>query len=127
MGMGDQHRRPNIVMILTDDHASHSIGAYGDGGNHDPQHFEYWDVLIEQGEYINPRFLSRDGLRTVEGDATDVITDLALAWLERLEGDDPWRVLIYHKAPHRPWQPDATHGLTSWFCADRLAACRACA
>jgi len=81
----------------------------GDGGNHDPQHFDYWDVLIGQGEYFNPRFLSRDGLRTVEGYATDVITDLALAWLERLEGDEPWCVLIYHKAPHRPWQPDAAH------------------
>jgi len=190
VGAISEHRRPNIVMILTDDHASHSIGAYGsvvnqtprideladrgwrftncfatnslcspsrasiltgtyshfngvttlttpidasqptfisqlgaagyrtaivgkwhmgDGGNHNPQHFDYWDVLIGQGEYFNPRLLSPDGLRTVEGYATDVITDLALAWLERLEGDAPWCVLIYHKAPHRPWQPDTTH------------------
>ncbi|MFN8636517.1 MAG: sulfatase [Chloroflexota bacterium] len=81
----------------------------GDGDGHDPQQFDYWDVLIGQGEYFNPRFLSRDGLRTVEGYATDVITDLALAWLERQEGDAPWCVLIYHKAPHRPWEPDAAH------------------
>ena len=133
-------RRPNIVLILTDDHAAHSIGAYGsvvnrrrastrsprtgvrfdncfvtnslcapsrasiltgtyshvngvttlftpidasqptfisqlkaagyrtamvgkwhmgDGDGHDPQNFDYWDVLIDQGEYLDPRFLSR--------------------------------------------------------------------
>jgi arylsulfatase A-like enzyme len=183
-------RRPNVVMILTDDHASHSIGAYGslvnatphidgigrdgwrfencfatnalcspsrasiltgtyshvngvstlvtpidasqptfvsalrdagyrtamigkwhmgDGDGHDPQNFDHWDVVIEQGEYWNPRFLSADGLRTVEGYATDVITDLALEWVESLPGDDPWCVLIYHKAPHRPWEPKPEH------------------
>lgn len=182
--------RPNIVMILTDDHASHAIGAYGsvvnqtpriddiakngwlfencfatnalcspsrasiltgtyghingvttlvtpidasqptfisqlrgagyrtamigkwhmgDGGNHDPKDFDYWDVLIEQGEYFNPRLLSEGGLRTVEGYATDIITDLSIGWVEQLGGDAPWCVLIYHKAPHRPWEPDEKH------------------
>src|SRR3954467_13140560 len=164
----EQSRRPNIIMILTDDHAAHSIGAYGsvinrtprideigergwrftncfatnslcspsrasiltgtyshvngvttlstpidasqptfisqlkaagyrtaivgkwhmgDGGNHNPQRFDYWDVLIRQGEYFNPRFLSEHGLRTVDGYATDIITDLSLAWVDSLEGD----------------------------------------
>jgi len=183
-------RRPNVVMILTDDHASHSIGAYGsvvnttprideiaehgwrfdncfatnalcspsrasiltgtyshingvstlvtpidasqptfvsqlkaagyrtaivgkwhmgDGEGHNPQSFDYWDVVIEQGEYWNPRFLSEEGLRTEGGYATDIITDLATRWVDSLEGEDPWCVLIYHKAPHRPWEPDAAH------------------
>ncbi|RQP12015.1 MAG: DUF4976 domain-containing protein [Microbacteriaceae bacterium] len=183
-------RRPNIVMILTDDHAAQAIGAYGsvinttprideigqlgwrfdncfatnalcspsrasiltgtyshvngvttlvtpidasqptfpsllreagyrtamigkwhmgDGEGHDPQNFDYWDVIIEQGEYWNPRLLSEDGLRVVEGYATDVITDLALRWVDSLDGDDPWCVLIYHKAPHRPWEPHPRH------------------
>ncbi len=183
-------RRPNIVMILTDDHAAHSISAYGsvvnqtprideiarhgwrfdscfvtnslcspsrasiltgtyshvngvatlwtpidasqptfvsqlrasgyrtamvgkwhmgDGEGHDPQNFDYWDVVINQGEYWNPRFLSEDGVRVVEGYATDIITDLATAWVDGLEGDDPWCVLIYHKAPHRSWEPKPEH------------------
>jgi arylsulfatase A-like enzyme len=78
----------------------------GDGDGHDPQNFDYWDVVIEQGEYWNPRFLSKEGLRTEKGYATEIITDLALNWVESLEGEDPWCVLIYHKAPHRPWEPD---------------------
>jgi arylsulfatase A-like enzyme len=182
--------RPNIAMILTDDHAAHAIGAYGsvvnatprideiarlgwrfdncfatnslcspsrasiltgtyshvngvttlvtpidasqptfvsqlqaagyrtamvgkwhmgDGDGHDPQHFDYWDVLIEQGEYVDPTLLSENGLRTVPGYATDVITDLALDWVDSLDGDDPWCVLIYHKAPYRPWIPNPVH------------------
>ncbi|WP_199044078.1 sulfatase family protein [Glycomyces salinus] len=183
-------RRPNIVLILTDDHAAHAIGAYGsvvnttpridaigasgwrldrcyvtnslcspsrasiltgtyshvngvttletpidssqptfvsqlreagyrtaivgkwhmgDGDGHDPQGFDYWDVLIGQGEYHDPTFLSPSGRRTEPGYATDVITDLALRWADSLPGDDPWCLLICHKAPHRPWEPDAAH------------------
>lgn len=81
----------------------------GDGVGHNPENFDYWDVLIDQGEYHNPRFLSGAGLRNETGYATDVITDLSMAWVESLEGEDPWCVLIYHKAPHRPWEPDEAH------------------
>ena len=188
--MSTTTRRPNIVMILTDDHAAHSISAYGsvvnrtprideiaqsgwrfdncfvtnslcspsrasiltgtyshvngvatlwtpidasqptfisqlraagyktamvgkwhmgDGEGHDPQNFDYWDVVLGQGEYWNPRFLSEDGIRTVEGYATDVITDLATRWVDSLDDDGPWCVLIYHKAPHRSWEPKDEH------------------
>jgi len=189
----DPARRPNIVMILTDDHAAHAIGTYGSvvnrtprideiaergvrfencfvtnalcspsrasiltgtyshingvstlvtpidasqptfvsqlkaagyrtamvgkwhmgsGAGHDPEGFDYWDVLSGshgQGEYWDPTFLSEEGERTVEGYATDIITDLAVDWVDSLEGDDPWCVLIYHKAPHRSWEPHPKH------------------
>jgi arylsulfatase A-like enzyme len=191
--MSDATRRPNIVLIVTDDHASRAVGAYGSeinvtphidaigrdgwvfdncfatnalcapsrasiltgthshvngvttlgtpidasqptfitqlrdagyrtamvgkwhmgsGPGHDPQGFDYWDVFIGehgQGEYVDPTFLSADGERSVEGYATDIVTDLSIDWVESLEGDDPWCVLVYHKAPHRPWIPDAAH------------------
>lgn len=81
----------------------------GDGDGHNPEGFDYWDVLIEQGEYHNPTFLSVEGLRVEKGYATDIITDLALQWVDGLEGDDPWCVLVWHKAPHRPWEPDEAH------------------
>ena len=34
-----------------------------DGVGHDPQGFDRWDALIDQGEYHDPRLLSPDGLR----------------------------------------------------------------
>lgn len=182
--------RPNIVLILTDDHASHAIGAYGsvvnatprideiaingvridncfctnalctpsrasiltgtyshvngvttlqtpidasqptfvsqlreagyrtaivgkwhmgEGPGHDPEGFDYWAVLRDQGEYFDPQILTKDGVQIVEGYATDIITDLSLGWLESLPGDEPWCILIHHKAPHRPWEPDEKH------------------
>lgn len=183
-------RSPNIVLILTDDHAAHAVGAYGsvvnrtprideiaahgavlencfatnalcspsrasiltgkhshlngvytldtpidasqstfvsqlkavgyrtaiigkwhlgDGDGHDPQSFDYWDVLIEQGEYFEPKFLSEEGIRVEPGYVTDIITDLALDWLESIDDEQPWCLLINHKAPHRSWEPDERH------------------
>lgn len=183
-------RRPNIVFVLTDDHAAHSIGCYGSvvnatprideiasngfrfdncfvtnslctpsrasiltgtyshvngvyslftpldasqptfisqlrdagyktamigkwhmghGEGHDPEGFDYWDVLPGQGDYWNPTFISPDGRRQVDGYATDIITDLATDWVESLDGDDPWCMLVWHKAPHRPWDPKPEH------------------
>lgn len=84
----------------------------GDDGDSTPRAFDYWDILIGhdgQGEYWNPLFRSADGDRVVDGYATEVITDLALDWVESLDGDDPWCVLIFHKAPHRPWEPPPEH------------------
>ncbi|UFU06829.1 sulfatase family protein [Ruania halotolerans] len=190
------NRRPNILMILTDDHASHAVGAYGsvvnttpqidriaaagwvmehayctnsictpsrasiltgtyshvngvttlatpidnrlptfvsqlrdagyrtaifgkwhlgEGEGHNPRGFDEWEVLSGsggQGEYVDPLFLSPDGERRREGYATDVITDLALEWLDRQHEEDPdapWCLLVHHKAPHRPWEPDEKH------------------
>ncbi len=105
-----------IVSSRSPRFASHSVTrptlSSTDGVEHDPRGFDRWDALIDQGEYHNPRFLSPGGLRVEEGYATEVITDLAIDWVESLdpsEGDAPWCVLVWHKAPHRPWEPDAAH------------------
>ena len=48
-------------------------------------------------------------MRIEEGYATDIITDLSLDWAEGLAGDEPYCLLIHHKAPHRNWQHNPKH------------------
>lgn len=81
----------------------------GEGEDHDPTGFDHWEVLRGQGEYVDPQLLSPDGVQIAEGYVTDVLTDRGMAWVDSLEGEEPWCLLIYHKAPHRNWQPDAEH------------------
>ena len=72
----------------------------------EPTGFDYWDILTGQGDYYNPVFI-RNGERLVrEGYATDIVTDVALDWLDRRDPDKPFCLFLHHKAPHRSWMPD---------------------
>ena len=178
--------RPNIVFIMTDDHAAHAISAYGSrvnrtpnldrlanegmlfenvfatnsictpsratiltgqyshlngvtvfnrfdsgrltvatllqqGGYHtgmigkwhlgsDPQGFDTWNILPGQGAYMDPVFYSATSETTYTGRyATDVITDLGLDFIAKRPRNKPFFLMLHHKAPHRPWEPDAAH------------------
>ncbi|MEX2271022.1 MAG: sulfatase-like hydrolase/transferase [Vicinamibacterales bacterium] len=178
--------RPNIIYIMTDDHAAHAISAYGSrvnrtphldrlaregalltsvfatnsictpsrasiltgqyshingvtmfnrfdssrmtvarllqqGGYHtgmmgkwhlgsDPAGFDRWEILPGQGAYHNPQFYTATSEKTYTGQyATDVITDLALEFLETRPRGKPFFLMVHHKAPHRPWQPTEAH------------------
>ncbi|MGH2382884.1 MAG: sulfatase family protein [Candidatus Limnocylindria bacterium] len=82
----------------------------GHGGIHDPAGFDFWSVLPDQGEYHDPTFLEADGREVVrEGYATDLITDLALDWIDERDPDRPFLAMIQHKAPHRSWEPAERH------------------
>ena len=186
-------RRPNILMVLTDDHAAHAVGAYGsvvnvtphldeiasrgwvmedcfctnsictpsrasiltgthshvngvttlstpmdpslptfvsrlqeegyrtgivgkwhlgEGPEHEPRGFDRWEILHDQGEYFDPVFRTASGDVQRKGYTTDVITDIALDWMQDWESEaagEPWCLLVHHKAPHRPWHPDEAH------------------
>lgn len=80
----------------------------GHGPDHDPVGFDHWEVLPDQGEYFDPEFFTPDGPVRYEGYVTDIITEHALAWMEA-QGDEPFCVLVWHKAPHRPWLPHPRH------------------
>lgn len=72
----------------------------------EPTGFDHWDVLPGQGEYYNPDFVSAEGTRRVTGYVTDIITDLAIDWLEqRKQTAKPFLLFYHHKAPHREWWP----------------------
>jgi len=82
----------------------------GHGGIHDPTGFDWWSVLPDQGEYRDPTFLEADGRQIVrQGYATDLITDLALDWIDRRDPDRPFLAMVHHKAPHRSWEPAERH------------------
>ena len=175
--------RPNIIYIMTDDHAAHAIGAYGSrinttphmdrlaregalltnvfatnsictpsraailtgqyshlngvtvfnrfdssrmtvarllqqAGYHtgmigkwhlgsDPAGFDRWEILPGQGAYRNPVLYTATSEKTYTGEyATEVITDLALDFLQNRARDKPFFLMMHHKAPHRPWEPN---------------------
>jgi arylsulfatase A-like enzyme len=187
--------RPNILFIMTDDHAAHAIGAYGSrvnttpnldrlaregalltsvfatnsictpsraailtgqyshlngvtvfnrfdssrmtvarllqqAGYHtgmigkwhlgsDPVGFDRWEILPGQGAYNDPVLYTATGEKTYTGRyATDVITDLALEFVETRPRNQPFFLMMHHKAPHRPWQPSAAYA--AQFAARRI-------
>ncbi len=71
-----------------------------------PQGFDYWCVLPGQGRYYNPDFLTENDTIQIEGYVTDIITDLAIEWLDqKRDQSKPFLLLYQHKAPHREWLP----------------------
>ena len=179
-------QRPNIVYIMSDDHAAHAISAYGSRVNHtpnidrlakegmlmtsvfatnsvctpsraailtgqyshvngvtvfnrfdssrltvakllhdagyftgmigkwhlgsDPAGFDVWNILPGQGVYMNPIFYTAASETTYTGRyATDVITDLGIDFIRNRPKNRPFFLMLHHKAPHRPWEPDAMH------------------
>jgi arylsulfatase A-like enzyme len=178
--------RPNIVFIMSDDHAAHAISAYGSrvnrtpnidrlakegmlmtsvfatnsictpsratiltgqyshvngvtmfnrfdssrltvarllqqGGYYtgmigkwhlgsDPAGFDRWEILPGQGVYMDPVFYTATSETTYTGRyATDVITDRGIEFLRTRPRNKPFFLMLHHKAPHRPWEPDAAH------------------
>jgi len=76
----------------------------------DPQGFDRWEILPGQGAYVNPVLYTATGEATYTGRyVTDVITDLALEFMTKRPRNRPFFLMVHHKAPHRPWQPAATH------------------
>ena len=71
-----------------------------------PKGVDEFVILPGQGWYINPDFVTPRGDTTIQGHATEIITDLTLDYLERQrESEEPFMLMYLHKAPHRPWWP----------------------
>jgi arylsulfatase A-like enzyme len=71
-----------------------------------PTGFDHYDVLIGQGPYYNPTMIRNGERLKRRGYTTDLITNLALRWLETgRDGERPFMLMVQHKAPHRNWQP----------------------
>ncbi len=78
----------------------------------EPTGFDHYERLLGQGPYYNPTMRSPadndKGFtdRKHSGYTTEIFTDLALDWLkEGRDEDQPFLMMVQHKAPHRHWQP----------------------
>lgn len=112
--LGDQFdsRQPTVQKILRDnDYQTALVGKWhlGHGENHDPADFDYWNIFPSQGVYHDPVMIEMGEEKTVQGYATDLVTDLSINWMEKRDKDRPFMLMCHHKAPHRPWDPDEKH------------------
>ncbi|HAU55410.1 MAG TPA: sulfatase [Sphingobacterium sp.] len=70
------------------------------------QGFNYYDILVGQGTYFNPDFISKQGRKRTEGYVSDIVTEKAINWLDTVDANKPFCLVIGHKATHRTWMPD---------------------
>ncbi|GAF03639.1 sulfatase family protein [Saccharicrinis fermentans] len=72
----------------------------------EPVNFDYYKVLPVQGKYFNPVFREKgkgtwpNNLVKTEGHSSDVITDLSIDYLEKLDKSKPFFLMHHYKAPH---------------------------
>nr|WP_319511116.1 sulfatase [uncultured Draconibacterium sp.] len=80
------------------------IGKLHLGGT--PTGFDYFDILPGQGAYYNPTFINQEGEYQMEGYTTEIITDKTIDFIKsNQDSEDPFMVMMWHKAPHRGWDP----------------------
>ena len=73
----------------------------------EPSAFDYYKVLPGQGDYFNPTFrsIAVDGEwphNSVEheGHSSDIITEIAISWLDSRDRSQPFFLMHHYKAPH---------------------------
>ncbi len=74
-----------------------------------PQGFDFWSVLIGQGEYYSPDFIENGKEIRERGYVTDIITDKAINFLKNRDPKKPFAMIYNHKAPHMNWIPAPRH------------------
>lgn len=76
----------------------------------EPTGFDHWEILPGQGHYYNPTFIIPGDTIIEPGYVTDIITDKSLKWLKaKEETDQPFMLMLQHKAPHREWEKGPDH------------------
>ena len=101
----DSSRRTVARLLQAGGYYTGMIGKWHLGS--DPVGFDRWEILPGQGAYFDPVFYTATSEKTYTGRyVTDVITDLAIEFIQDRPADRPFFLMLHHKAPHRPWEPD---------------------
>jgi arylsulfatase A-like enzyme len=101
--------RQNVAKLLQQGgYYTGMIGKWHLGS--DPSGFDHWEILPGQGAYFNPVLYTATDQKTYTGKyVTDVLTDLAIDFLQQRPKNKPFFLMLHNKAPHRPWEPDEQH------------------
>lgn len=70
--------------------------------------FDYWLSFKGQGVYNDPELNINGEVVQMDGYITDILTDKTIEFIES-SPDDPFCVLLWHKACHAPFTPAARH------------------
>lgn len=81
----------------------------GNGGIHDPQGFDYWNIFYGQGPYYDPIMCENGNDVQFKGYSTELITDFTIDFLEKRDKEKPFYIMCHHKAPHRRCEPSPKH------------------
>ncbi|MEY4567678.1 MAG: hypothetical protein RLY14_2648 [Planctomycetota bacterium] len=85
------------------------IGKWHMGeGNDEPRPGFDWFVTHKgQGKYFDTEFnFNGKERKVVEGYYTTTVTDMAVQWIDDRERDQPWLLMLGHKAPHSFYTPE---------------------
>lgn len=81
------------------------MGYYG----HPRPYFDYWLSFDGQGKYYDPVFIIDGKKQKVKGYTTDLLTDHAIDFIKAQSEDEPYFVMLSHKAVHEPFRPAERH------------------
>ncbi len=85
------------------------IGKWHMGENNDAPRpgFDWFATHKGQGKYYDTEWnLNGAGAKVLPGYYTNVVTDLALDWIQQQESKQPWALCLGHKAPHSFYTPE---------------------
>lgn len=85
------------------------IGKWHMGENNDEPRpgFDWFVTHKGQGKYFDTEFhINGQRREVIPGYYTHVVTDMAEEWLKRDRGNQPWCLMIGHKAPHSFYFPE---------------------
>ncbi len=85
------------------------VGKWHMAGHASPRPgFDYWLSFKGQGVYYNPELNINGEVVKEKGYITDILTDKAVDFISENE-NDPFCVLLWHKACHAPFEPAERH------------------
>lgn len=97
------------LVLKSNGYTTAYVGKWHMGEDNDEPRpgFDWFVTHKGQGKYFDTEFNFNGQRReVVKGYYTHVVTDMAVEWLKRDRGDQPWMLMIGHKAPHSFYFPE---------------------